>query len=165
MNHIMLFENFNQDEDIDKIKSIWEVDPYEFRDIIISSANECDIWGNMCINFSLLYPIIVLGRDHYPTNNEDEPSEFKTCYEIDEKGIKKGVYHDQLSRILETNRFLIVIEGWIRINNEDDWDKSESFLDTVNMRLEDSKIPYKMDWPEGMNDSFYINFTKTNETH
>jgi len=46
MKNLKLFENFISDKLIeDKIKDTWKVDPYEFKDYILSSMDHGGLYG------------------------------------------------------------------------------------------------------------------------
>lgn len=138
------------------IEEYWGVDPYEFKDILQSSLSEVNIWGSIYMNFSLIYP------------TPSEEAEIKPIFYMgmssdpkdDDHTITNGPYHNNLESILETGEYSIIIEAWVSVSNEEDWDRMESFMDIQNSRMESANIPYKMDWPEGINDAIYLHFVK-----
>lgn len=136
-------ERVNTPESI--IKEIWGVDPYIFYDIISSSMEEFDIWGELKLQFSLLYP------------TPSTEAEFRPIYSIENGEVKPGIYLDNLNGILYTNSYTPIIEAWIEST---DVDKNESLMETTNIRLDDANIPYLMDYPEGLEKTTYLFFNK-----
>ena len=137
---IKLFEDFRAtgNADVDLIKSIWEVDPYEFYDILITEFNSTPF-----ISFSFLYEV------------PSETTEFTPCFYVEDGNIKRAPWYDNIDSIMDSGKYLIVIEAWIR-----DVDDLPSELE-INNRIKSYNFPYVLDPIERQDvGEYYLQFNK-----
>lgn len=117
-------ENINNE-----LEKIWNLNPYEFKDIILSSMEDTEINGSLeFIDFILTYP--------YPDSNGEKC----VVFTMDGNTIKKGPYFNNLYSIIESERFKMGIEVFL---NESDFNKLSNFHIEVNRHLHRADIPYE----------------------
>lgn len=139
MRILKLFENFDLDDIIEsKIDKVWKVDPYEFKDYIISSMDHGELYGGCDLQFTLVYP--------YPDSNNE-----LCVFSILENGVwKRGPYFDNIDSILESDRYKIIIEVWVP-DAGGDHSKIEKFYNYSNRILQEADIPYIASYPNSLN--------------
>ncbi len=142
-----MFEDFKSDL-VKEVEETWFVNPYDFRDMILSSAGECDIWGAVSIYFSLI------------TGESKRGYIIDSCFELD-KVLKKGTFYSSLDHYLANNSKGVVIEVWLSVG-EDDFDKSESLKETIEIMLADMGIKYTVGLSVGYGSYMNLLFYKNN---
>ena len=145
MKYVKIFESHVQES---IIKEIWGVDPYIFYDIISSSMEEFDIWGELNLHFVFRDPI---GGEIY------------TCFYLGET-IKDGLYSEKISLLNRRSRE-IVIEALVDMHEgfraTSQWvERDDEIYKVISRRLEESKTPYKTYQPSNFGDSIYLKFKK-----
>ena len=140
MEFIKLFEDYNKDEIVEKIKKVWGVDPHHFYDIIMSSMTECDLFGSVYIDFSLLHK-----------------QDFKVCYRVTDSDIILKPYSNNLNEIIKYNH-LVIIE--VSMDISEDWSHNELISDVICNNFESFNIPYSECDFENINNQLCFIFQK-----
>jgi hypothetical protein len=147
---IKLFENFKSQSELEQIiNKYWFLDPYEFKDVILSSCDSAKILTPIDINFSVLYP--------YPDSNMDHC----TMISFDGDQLKVGPWFDNLEGIIESERYELLIELWVdRWEHINGNDIEELYLG-INQFLKRCEIPYYSAYPDFMDTHIYFEYRYT----
>lgn len=117
----------------DELEFFWKLNPFEFKDIILSSMEDTGINGTLeFIQFILTYP--------YPDSN----CEKLVIFTLEGNTIKKGPYFDNLHSIIECERYKMDIDVFLQ---ESDFNKLSEFHIEVNNHLDRADIPYSSNCP------------------
>jgi hypothetical protein len=140
-------KRFNESNNLDDIEKIWKVDPYEFKDIVLSEMENMNINGELeMINFIFEHP--------YPDSNMEK----KVIFTM-EDNIKKGPWYDNMYSMIDSERYKMGIEIFI---NESDFNKLSEFHIEINKHLYRADIPYGCSCPNDKIGSLAIvDFTYT----
>lgn len=98
MKYLKIFEKFENSDFENKIEELWKIDPYYFRDMVVSCMDEVDLYNPIEIYF------------HATQTNSDNYQIFV----LDEFGtIKPGIYFDNMDSILKSKNIDFAFELFI----------------------------------------------------
>lgn len=153
MKYLKLFERFEDPEFCEKIREFWKIDPYDFKDIIVSCLDVVDLYLPFEIYFSVLY-------------REDCCSIFI----MDEfRNIKPGSYFDNFESLLESVKKDFAFELFIydveESNEENNFifdEKLSNFQKDLTQMLESFGVRCTVteDWISDRTICFFIKIEK-----
>ena len=154
MKYLKLFEELNNEDNASQIKEIWEIDPYELNDIILSSCSEVSIWGEVRMNFLIL---IGLGDGEL----EYTDVEFK----MKNGELEIGENYDTMKETMKENSYITAIEVFIGFHNFHEFEKRDEFVEIIEDMLLGFKSKYHLSWDEDKEGEIYLYFNKTKENY